>query len=576
VRLARESEFVACDIETGAAGTVNQWTIKAFSISDGQTSHVLDPRDRGQAGAINDCLHVARTLVFHNSCYDVPILVAAGLMSVDDIDKVEDTIIISRLAWPDSITHPHSLGVLAGRVLGGHYQHVKDSLEDGFKAVVGGSKSAMFDRLDVNSRPYVAYAAFDTVMTARVYRWIHDHLVQQLHPGRPGMKISVDAEYLNRREQTVNRMLLYRSAVGIEMDHDAVDGIKEQLRTEAGVARAKLLVAGLDPDLPATKLKSAILDRLDAQGRVPASWPRLKDGSLSTRKDWMVRLEDVPEVEAVGAMLQADRFIKDYSDGSNDLAHNGRIRPQVSVQYAVSGRMSYSRPAVQQFPGAVRRMFRFDTPATSFDWSSIEPLIMANLAGEHTMLSSFEAGGDIYLPIAERAGVERKVAKTVLLAQLYGQGVSALALRLNLSEDEARSVIDDVKGAMPAIVAMSNQVRKYGNKYGVIQTVSGRTIPLPADPRSGNHTYMGYKGVNYLVQGSAYDLLAEAMYAMHTAGIGREVYLAVHDELVVNTAVAHDVEQIMLTPPQSLIEAAGRVPVLRVGRTDLGRNWESK
>lgn len=78
------------------------------------------------------------------------------------------------------------------------------------------------------------------------------------------------------------------------------------------------------------------------------------------------------------------------------------------------------------------------------------------------------------------------------------------------------------------------------------------------------------------MQGSAYDLLAEAIYAMHQEGIAEHLRLAIHDELVVDTEVADEVHRIMVTPPQQFIDAAGRVPVLRVGRTDLGRHWEDK
>ncbi len=573
VRLARAAPVVAMDIETGSKDNANRWTIKAFSIGDTSQAHVLDPRIHSDA--IRECICHARRIVFHGAAYDVPILCANGLMRTMDIAKVEDTVITARLAWPDSVAFSNKLGPLAERVLGRDYAGQKSALEDGFKRVnPGRSKSAMFDRLDIDSKAFVAYAAFDTIITLRVYLALPGRLAEQLNPGLPGFR-AADAAYIDQREQVVNRMLLRRSAIGIVFDEEAADSVVADLSQEAAIHRNTLEAHGIDAEQSGSEIKRQLVRSLDAMGVLPRTWPRLKDGSPSTRKDWLERLQGFPVAAAAVAMARNERFIKNYREGSAELSWNGRIYPQVSVQAAVTGRMSYSRPPLQQYPPSVRRMFAFDQPITSFDWSSIEPVVIANLARAEAMLADFEAGGDLYLPIAQAAGVDRKTAKTVLLAMIYGQGVASLALRLGVTEDQAREFQRAVKGQMPEVVTVMNRVRSYGEQYGRVQTVSGRAVPLPPDPRSGNQ-FVGYKGTNYLVQGSAYDLLAEALYAMHGEGLGDCLCLAIHDELVVDTEAAEDVQRIMLTPPPSLIEAAGRVPVLRVGRSDLGTHWRSK
>ena len=574
VRLARTSSSVACDIETGSAMSEQRWSVKAFSISNSVEAHVLDPSVPSHATAIRDCLAAATRLVFHNASYDVPILCAAGLMRRDDIGKVTDTLVTARLAWPDFTTHSNRLGDVASRVLGGEYARWKGSLEAGWKAVTGKSKTAMFDQLGVGSDAYVAYAAFDTIVTARVDEMLMAALTVELNPGLPGFRVS-DAIYLNDREQSVNRLLLRRSATGIGFDDEAADSVVDELRGKASLHRQALTDAGVDPDAPASGIARESVMLLDEQGKLPCSWPRLKNGTPTTSKTWMAKL-DHPLVEHAAALTQAERFSSVYSAGAAFLARDGVIRPQVNVLAAVTGRMSYGQPALQQFPGEVRRMFAFDRPVTSFDWSSIEPVVAANLAGDAGVLGLFEGGGDIYQPIADAAGITRKTAKTVFLAQLYGQGVASLALRLDLSEERAGDLVRRVRAAMPGISRMLGQVRAYGERLGAVQTISGRKIPLPLDFRTGGARFMGHKGVNYLIQGSAYDLLAEAIYAMDRAGIGDALCRAGHDELVVHTEVADVVERIMLTPPPAFVEASGRTPVLRVGRVDLGDHWTQK
>lgn len=574
IRLARSAPFIAVDIETGSASSLNRWRVVAVAVADQQTAFVLDPSDPRDAKAIRDCLKAARRLVFHNAAYDVPALHMAGLMDLAWIGNVHDTLVTARLAWPDRSTS-NSLGPLAQRVLGGDYDRFKNALADGYRTVSKGrvSMGQMFDRLGLSSPAFVAYAAFDVIATARVFAAMAGPLSQALNPGLPGMR-AVDARALDEREQVVNRVLLRANSVGLILDEDAVDSVIDELRAHTAAARRELVAAGVDPDGSPAEVKSAILAMLDARGLIPSSWPRLKNGGLSTDKRWMSKLSDAPLAAAALGMLEAERFIKDYSGGTLRLTYQGRVRPQVSVLAAVTGRMSYSQPAIQQFPGPVRRMFAFDRPVTSFDWSSIEPVVVGNLA--RADMSGFEAGGDIYLPVAKRAGVTRSEAKTVLLALLYGQGVPGLALRLNVPEDHARGISTAVKAAMPEITGLIDKVRAYGDRYGAVQTISGRIAPLEVDHRSSGTTYTGYRGVNYLVQGSAYDLLAEAINAMDRLGIAEHLRLAIHDELVVDTEVADAVEHIMITAPQDFIDAADRVPVLRVGRTELGRHWEDK
>lgn len=225
-------------------------------------------------------------------------------------------------------------------------------------------------------------------------------------------------------------------------------------------------------------------------------------------------------------------------------------------------------------------MLRFDRPVTSLDWASIEPTFAANVFGDTDVIAEFEAGGDIYLPVAEAAGVTRKVAKVVLLAQLYGEGAPSLANDLGITVDEARELSGRVMARMPKIRDGVRKVRRMCDQLGWVATVSGRRLPLDLDLRAkerfGATRYHGYKGPNFLIQGSCYDLLSEALYEIHRQGLGDAVEFAVHDELLVATEAADQIDAIMRTPPPAFVAASGRVPVLRTGRSDLGRHWEPK
>ena len=95
--------------------------------------------------------------------------------------------------------------------------------------------------------------------------------------------------------------------------------------------------------------------------------------------------------------------------------------------------------------------------------------------------------------------------------------------------------------------------------------MSGRIVDV--DPERA------YKGTNITAQGSNYDVLAETTVSIDDAGLADELYLSVHDEVVVAEEVAHDVRRIMQRPPERLIELSGRVPRLRTDAAYLGDRW---
>lgn len=573
VELAGKAPSVAVDIETGSANSDRRWNITAVTVGTAQVAVVMDPVTC--RAAIIDALAVATRLVFHNAAYDVPILIAAGLMAADDVDHVDDTLVTARMCWPEQIIR-NDLGSVADRVLGTGYSDGKRALEQGFKALTNLSKAAMFDSLGMDSPAFVAYAAFDVITTARVHEVLVRTLVDRL--GAAPVPTG-DFVALQLREQRINRMMVRQSARGLTVDDHALAGVVDELRGDASAARHALSQSGLDPAATVSVLRRDVVDRLASAGLLPAGWPRLKNGLPTTDKHWLARV-DHPLVVELMRVASAERFVDDYATKVDGLARGGRLHPQVNVLAAVTGRMSYASPPLQQFPPKVRRILRAEAPIVSLDWSSIEPVVVANLAGDDAVLHSYEAGHDLYQPLADSIGCARAVAKTVLLATLYGQGISSLALRLGVVEDTARRLRDDLLATMPKVTLMLQRVSDFGDARGWIRTVSGRPLPLPASFRRDDQ-FAGYKGINYLVQGSAYDLLAEALISIEDAGLAQALFVVVHDEIVVAADAADDVARIMTTPPPCLLNAAriaGRtgLPVLRVGRSDLGHNWNEK
>lgn len=576
---------VAIDIEAAGLGadafdmrcvTAAWWTPAPTDIST-VTGVLLDPRDPQQAEYIRRILAEAPTLVFHNATYDVPPLYQHGLITLDQIHKIVDTLVMARMTYTLKEIDK-SLEALATRddlialIPGG------GSMSLAFKAFGYSRADQGWAGMDIDQLPYRLGAMTDTVATLRLMQPLYDKCVHWLtsspFEGSTVPRTPADAHYLIDREQTVNRAMMRRSAIGLRVDRDYLHTYQtqtQQVREES----AQLLADTLGESSVGNG--AHVVEYLDKQGLLPPSYPRTPTGKLKADKEAFASLPDHPLIQAHRAVADTDHIL-DYLSKVDAMATiTGRVHPQVGVLGAsATGRMAYRIPEFQQFPALARPIVVEDTDGAgmvSVDLSSIEPVIMANCAGDHDFLHGFntDPSTDLYDPIVKGEGIERKLAKKVMLATMYGQGVRRLAAELGITEDEARTAKKRVFAPMPATLSFMENIQRTGSDYGVIMTADGRMQSIPKDPAD---KYMGYKAVNYFCQGSAYSVLSESIAALYRAGMSDHIYLAVHDELVTTREAAQVIQEAMITPPAWLIEFAGTTPVLRSDLQDMGNHWK--
>lgn len=84
-----------------------------------------------------------------------------------------------------------------------------------------------------------------------------------------------------------------------------------------------------------------------------------------------------------------------------------------------TGRLSSKEPNLQNVPSRseegkkIRDLFIATNGYTlvQADYSQIEPRIIADLSGDPTMQATYLDGGDIYLTVADKLGVDRNTAR---------------------------------------------------------------------------------------------------------------------------------------------------------------------
>jgi DNA polymerase-1 len=569
--LVRRNSWLAADIETYGLG-LRARDIKIVTFATPEHAVILDIRDPAQAEVIEWGFSEVDELIFHNSPYDVPNLAAAGHWRPEWCRKVTDTIIYARMAEP-SVIRKKTVEACAARYLG--WTNTGATMNKLFREL-GMKISEGWERFDVDRPVYIYGAARDAITTARLLPLVREAAHNRITSGHPWVGnlygvSGAEARRLVEREQVLNRgIFLPRSVKGLRIDPDWADVYQETHLAEQIHAREVLKSVGVEPN-KATQLTGF----LEGIGAIPEDYPTTeKTGAWSTTAENLARLHH-PVAQAYISIKQTEHVQNDYLNKCLELELGGRVFPSVNMLAATTGRMSMGDPPLHQFPGDARGIILADEGdrMTSIDWSQIEPVLLANMARDLDVIHAYEdptVKADMYLPIAEAASVSRTVAKVVLLAQLYGEGITALALDLGVSKEEAKRLREVVFGPIPKIKNLVRNMRGIAERHKMVFTLSGRILPIPADAKWGIHTH---KGINYLNQGSAYDLLAEALVEVEAQGLGDAIYLALHDELVCSEDAAHDVRKIMEQPPNRLIEIAQRTPVLRTDLKNLGDRW---
>lgn len=545
----------------------------AWTMPDGRTHAVLlDPvRNDIDKRVAQDLIHRAGSLVLHNAPFDMPPLVHYGLAQVEDCNKVIDTLVLARMAWPN----PPPFGMvktlenLVVRLLG--WSEVKGGMKRAFSAAGYSREEDGWANMDIDVPIYRQGAMFDTIGTLRIEPKVRDECFRTCldHPFPVyGCTTPAQAAEVIAKQEVVHRVMLRRTARGIRVDRDYLADHAETIDEEKMRCEDRLAEHGL---VGGKGKGAALVQYLHERGELPSPWPRTpKKGELrATKKDMEVLVEYGIPLAVEQMHLSDYEQVQGYLIKTDYQAETtGRCHSQVNTLGAsATGRMSYGSPPLQQFNKGARPILVDDGQGfTSIDWSQIEPVVMGCMAQDRKFLAPYDAGEDMYAPLMAAADIDRDLAKINLLATMYGRGIPSLARSIGKTEEEAATIRRKLLNAMPVCKQWMSHVAWIAQEYGAVPTGDGRILPV--DPGGT------FKAVNYVVQGTAYGVLADTIIEMERQGIGDHIQLALHDELVVDTEVAEEVQRIMVTPPDWLIRCTGWTPTLRTDRNDMGSTWK--
>ncbi len=275
----------------------------------------------------------------------------------------------------------------------------------------------------------------------------------------------------------------------------------------------------------------------------------------------------------------------------------GRLHTSFNQQITATGRLSSSKPNLQNIPirtalgKEIRRAFIPSSPdkwLLSADYSQIELRIAAEISGDPQLLDAFRNREDIHTATArvifgttEIDSDMRRKAKEVNFGVLYGIMPFGLSKRLNITQKEAKAIIDTYISKYPGLFDALQNIIEAGRTNGYVSTLLGRRRYI-ADLNSRNTNLKKAAeraAMNTPIQGTAADIIKCAMILcskrMHDEKLKSTMLLQVHDELLFETT-DDEKEALSVLIEKAMIDAAitcGLKTVPVEVDTGIGKNW---
>lgn len=494
---------------------------------------IWDATDRRRLGELIADHARSRGFAIHNADYDLCAMDRDGIVSLDFINPsdIRDTRSISYLldSRPTGVGNAvgHSLKGLATAWIDDQANQAEAVLAEKAKAL-GFSKGEFFAKVDLYDRDFLTYGALDAWLTRRLVDVFEPHLVER---------------GLNRLEMfdgQVSDACRKMTRHGLEVDSLYIESdLIPYLEAREAEGRREAVAYGVD-NIHSTRQVSATLQ---AMGWTPVEFT--PSGQPKVDKAVLADLANQGNMLAssIQKAKQASKFLNTYAipllEGADA---NGRVHPDIRPTGAITGRMSVANPPLQQLPSTgddawrVRRAIVAGEGRVfgSCDLSQVELRIMGALAGEPKMISAVTAGEDIYDTIASSiygddfTPKDRKTAKMIALARIFGSGNATIARQAGLDVHEASDIVKKYDQRFPRIKSYSRRLQDRASlgRREVI-TPSGRRIPQEAD--------LLYRSVNHMIQSTAADYLKQSLLRLiHEGGLnpGPDISLLVHDEIL--------------------------------------------
>lgn len=524
---------VAVDTEgTGLRTLIDK--VRLLQFGDRQTAYCI-PIDFPGWGAFGaDMLkRFQGTFVAHNLTYDADMIRGTLGYSLPE-SRCHDTRLMSHVLESTGST---ALKTLTRRLVdrrAGNFQH---QLDDAMKA--GGWNWAT---VPIDLEAYWMYGGLDTILTMQ--------LKDELYP-----RVMAEAPKSYELELAVSWVARRMENKGVVVDREYTQALMDELSVY--VEKAEKWCRDVHGVSPGTNAK--IIEKLQSFG---VEFTKMTDGGQYSLDKEVLESIDHPLAATVLGRRRAQKMVSTYLENYLKMSEwDGRIHPSINTVGGTdknpfepgggsgvrTGRMSMSDPNMQNVPTRskfgkkIRNCFlpSIDHQWAKADFAQIEMRVMTHMSGDPNMIAAFNSPGDFFVnlgiqlfhePDFIKADPRRQLLKNGGYAKIYGAGIPKFAKTAGVPEDEAGKFMRDFDKTYERVPRWVKEVEAEGranlNVYGeafVRSPLTGRKHTADAGKL--------YTLVNYLVQGTAGEILKMKIVEADAAGLGPYMMIPVHDEI---------------------------------------------
>lgn len=452
---------------------------------------------------------------------------------------------------------PHGLKSLAIRYAGmGNYSR---PLEDAFAKVTQNRELSPEEKHygKIPSSILKGYAAADADATLRVY----DYLLPILK-GDPDL-----FRFYRRGVMPVMDVLMEMELTGIRVDQERIRKLGEDLLQELESLKVEF-GAEVDEEINigSAKQLSELLFQKGVRGK---KYPIVKPGRKypSTDESVLRELQEKTGDRIFDILLQYRKVGKlnsTYVIGmAKQIAPDGRIHTSYLQHGTVTGRLSSSRPNLQNIPrdSIIKNIF-IPSPGyflLSADYRQHEVRMWAEYSQDQRLIEALSAGEDVHSqigsmllgkPAEDISKGERVFVKGVVFGLMYGRGARSLAMGLaktlkrEVPEDEAKTFMRLFFNMFPDARQWLYDQQDFAARNGYVKNRFGRIRHLPEIFSANKEIKAEAKrnARNAPIQGLASDITNLALVRIRSAfkdrGLRARLLLQVHDEILAEAAIA--------------------------------------
>ena len=569
-------EFVSIDTETTSTDAISAELVGlSFSAEESKAFYVPVPANYEEALKV---VQIFKPLyesdkimkIGQNIKYDYEVLTRYG---VTIQGKMFDTMIAHYLIQPE--LH-HNMDYLAETLLGYQTIHIEELL--------GPKGKKQKNMRDLSPTDIYEYAAEDADITLRLKNVLEPRLKE----------LGVEELFWNI-EMPLVRVLADMELNGVCLDTEALQDTSKIFNERMKEYEQEIYKeAGEEFKISSPK---QVGDILFGKLQIMDKPKKTKTGQYVTSEEVLQSLESKsPIVRNILNYRGMKKLLSTYIDALPKLINprTGHIHTSFNQALTATGRLSSSDPNLQNIPvrtddgKEIRKCFIPEEGCLFFsaDYSQIELRIMAHLSEDENMMEAFREGHDIHRATAAKiwhedidkvTDAQRKKAKQANFGIIYGITTYGLAQRMDISNAEAKDLIQDYFRTFPKVQAYMEHAKEVARAKGYAETLFHRRRYL-ADINSRNATVRGFaerNAINAPIQGTEADIIKVAMVRIwerfKKEGIRSKMILQVHDELnfSVYPEEREQVERIVIEEMQNAYPL--NVPL--IADAGWGKNW---